>query len=320
MLVTLLIVVLYTSIGGFVSVVRTDVVQGLLMMLGAMMLFYFVTRAAGGVGAVIELGERVDTRHLFELNAGVPFVVLLGISLSGSLKLLVDPRQLSRFFALKDEREVRRGIWVAVLGLFIVLACLFPIGLYARLLMDGVTDTDQIIPTLVNDPNVFPLWAADFLIVAIVAAAMSSMDSVLLVAASTLYKNIVAPFRETTRELQWTRFAVAGFAVVAAVMALRPPGDIIEITIFSGSLYAVCFFPAVVLGLHWQRGSSAAVLASMAVGIAVLFAWIGAGLRGELHEVFPALAASLITYVAVSWFSSSRFLPGQYSDAPQGDP
>ena len=103
-------------------------------------------------------------------------------------------------------------------------------------------------------------------------------------------------------------------------MALRPPGDIIEITIFSGSLYAVCFFPAVVLGLHWQRGSAAAVLASMAVGIAVLFAWIGAGLRGELHEVFPALAASLITYVAVSWFSSSRLLPGQYSDAPQGDP
>ena len=319
-LVTLLIVVLYTSIGGFVSVVRTDVVQGLPMMLGAMMLFYFVTRAAGGVGAVMELGKRVDTRHLFELNAGVPFVVLLGISLSGSLKLLVDPRQLSRFFALKDEREVRRGIWVAVLGLFIVLACLFPIGLYARLLMDGVTDTDQIIPTLVNDPNVFPLWAADFLIVAIVAAAMSSMDSVLLVAASTLYKNIVAPFRETTRELQWTRFAVAGFAVVAAVMALRPPGDIIEITIFSGSLYAVCFFPAVVLGLHWQRGSAAAVLASMAVGIAVLFAWIGSGLRGDLHEVFPALAASLFTYVAVSWFSSSRLLPGRYSDAPQGDP
>lgn len=311
--ITLLIVVLYTSIGGFVSVVRTDVVQGVLMVLGAVTIFYFVTRAAGGVGAISVLAERPDKSFLFELNGGIPFLVLMGISLSGSLKLLVDPRQLSRFYALKDDAAVRQGVWVAVIGLAVVQFCIFPVGVYAHLLMEGVTDTDLIVPTLVNDPTVFPLWAADFLIVAIVAAAMSSMDSVLLVAASTLYKNIVAPFRTTTPtttspgsrsgitgQLQWTRLAVVGFAVVAAVMALRPPGDIVEITIFSGSLYAVCFFPAVVLGLHWLRGSSAAVLASMAVGVAVLLLWILVGLRGSLHEVFPALLASILTYVGVS--------------------
>ncbi len=55
--ITLLIVVLYTSIGGFVSVVRTDVVQGVLMVLGAILIFYFVTDAAGGVGALQQLRE-----------------------------------------------------------------------------------------------------------------------------------------------------------------------------------------------------------------------------------------------------------------------
>jgi Na+/pantothenate symporter len=45
--------------------------------------------------------------------------------------------------------------------------------------MSGVTDTDLIIPTLVNDPSVFPIWAGDFLFIAIIAAAMSSMDCVL---------------------------------------------------------------------------------------------------------------------------------------------
>ena len=67
-------------------------------------------------------------------------------------------------------------------------------GIYAHLILTDVSDTDLIVPTLVSDPAVFPFWAADFLIVAIVAAAMSSMDSVLLVAASTLYKNLIAPF------------------------------------------------------------------------------------------------------------------------------
>ena len=297
---TLLIVVLYTSIGGFVSVVRTDVLQGSLMLLGSVVIFYFVTQAAGGVGVIKDLHALPDKQFLFELNGGIPFAVLLGISLSGALKLLADPRQLSRFYALKDEAAVRRGKWVATGGLTIVLACLFPVGIYAHAILTEVTDTDLIVPLLVNDPAVFPIWATDFLIVAILAAAMSSMDSVLLVAASTLYKNLIAPFTTGARELLWTRGAVIGFSVVAALLALNPPGDIVEITIFSGSLYAVCFFPAMVFGLYWHKGSASAVLSSMALGVAVLIGWILLDLRGTLHEVFPALLVSTLAYFGVA--------------------
>ena len=302
---TLMIVVLYTSVGGFVSVVRTDVMQGLLMLVGSMVIFYFVTRAAGGVTSIATLSALPDKQFLFELNGGIPFAVLLGVSLSGSLKLLADPRQLSRFYALKDDAEVRRGKWIATVGLAIVLGCLFPVGIYAHLILTEVTDTDLIVPSLVNDVSVFPLWATDFLIVSILAAAMSSMDSVLLVAASTLYKNIVAPFSASSRELLWTRTAVIGFSLVAALLALNPPGDIVEITIFSGSLYAVCFFPAVVFGLYWQHGSARTVLWSMAVGVSALIAWIAAGLRQDLHEVFPALLLSTLTYYLLSLAETS---------------
>ncbi|MDA9710789.1 hypothetical protein N9U42_00325 [Luminiphilus sp.] len=297
---TLAIVVLYTSVGGFVSVVRTDVLQGALMLLGSVVIFSFVTRAAGGVWAITELKALPDKSFLFELNGGIPFAVLLGVSLSGSLKLLADPRQLSRFYALKDDAAVGQGKWIATLGLAIVLGCLFPVGLYAHLILSDVADTDLIVPTLVNDASVFPLWATDFLIVSILAAAMSSIDSVLLVAASTLYKNIVAPFRGPSREVLWTRASVFGFSSLAALLALNPPGDIVEITIFSGSLYAVCFFPAVVFGLYWQRGSAKAVLWSMAVGITTLIAWITADLTENLHEVFPALLLSTLTYTMLS--------------------
>ena len=275
--ITLVIVMLYTSVGGFVSVVRTDVVQGSCMLLGSILMFYFVTDAAGGVGAISSLAEQPDTSYLFELNAGIPFAVLLGISLSGAMKLLVDPRQLSRFYALRDEGQIRLGMWVAFGGLIVVFGCLFPIGVYSHLILDGVNDTDLIVPTLVADATVFPVWAGDFLIVAIVAAAMSSMDSVLLVAASTLDKNLMAPLRGGQTSIKWTRVAVIGFAVVSAVFALNPPGDIVQITIFSGSLYAVCFFPAVVVGLHWHRGSASAVLWSMGAGVAMLLMWLLAG-------------------------------------------
>ena len=168
-----------------------------------------------------------------------------------------------------------------------MLGCLFPVGIYAHLILTDVTDTDLIVPSLVNDASVFPFWATDFLVVSILAAAMSSMDSVLLVAASTLYKNIVAPFRPSSGELLWTRTAVIGFSIVAALLALKPPGDIVEITIFSGSLYAVCFFPAVVFGLYWQRGSPRTVLWSMAVGISCCSSGLLLGCGRSFMRSFP---------------------------------
>ena len=90
--------------------------------------------------------------------------------------------------------------------------------------------------------------------------------------------------------------------MTAAAMALNPPGDIVEITIFSGSLYAVCFFPAVLFGLYWERGTARSVLWSMLLGTVVLLLWILLGLKQTLHEVFPALLVSIITYY---WLASS---------------
>ena len=300
--VTLLVVVLYTSIGGFVSVVRTDAIQGVLMLIGAMTIFYFVTQAAGGITSVGQLTDMPGKEYLFDLNGAVPFAVLLGVSLSGALKLIVDPRQLSRFYGLKSDAEVKRGMWIAVLGMTLILACMFPIGLYAHLIFENVTDTDLIIPQLVNDPVIFPFWVTDLLIVSIVSAAMSSMDSVLLVASSTLYKNIIAPFKTIENEVRWSRAAVIAFACISAFIALNPPGDIVGITIFSGSLYAVCFFPPVVFGLYGRVASAKTTLASMILGMSTLILWITLGLGALLHEVFPALLVSASVY----WLQSSK--------------
>ena len=307
----LILVMLYTSIGGFVSVVRTDALQGVLMIIGAMMIFYFVTDAAGGVTALGDLAEAPETAFVFELNGGIPFVVLLGISLSGSLKLIVDPRQTSRFFALRDQQALRTGMWVAIGGLAVVQLCLYPIGVYAHLLLDNVQDTDLVVPLLVNDASIFPPWAGDFLFVAIVAAAMSSLDSVLLVAASTGYRNLLQPFRSVdktnlTDPLRWTRGLVVAMAVFAAVIAFDPPADILQLTIFSGSLYAVCFLPAVVLGLYWSKGSAGAVLTSMAAGVVTLLVWLALGYNVFIHEVFPALCVSAASYILVAIVKNRR--------------
>jgi Na+/pantothenate symporter len=84
------------------------------------------------------------------------------------------------------------------------------------------------------------------------------------------------------------------------LISLNPLGGIVELTAFSGALYGACFFPALVLGLHWKRGNGTAVITSFVTGILVLLAWDLVPGSGVVHEIFPAMALSTGVYVGVS--------------------
>ncbi len=307
-LLVFLIVVTYTALGGFISVVRTDVVQGVLMIVAAVLLFRGTVQGAGGLGSLSILRGQPETAGLFSWNAAIPLPVLLGIIFAGTLKFMVEPRQLSRFYALEDQRATRQGMWVSTLAFLLVYSLLVPIGLYARRIFpDGMEDTDLIVPALLGRGDLFSPAVGAFLMVAMIAAAMSSLDSVLLVTASTCERDIVNLWRPSLSEtaaLRSTRLYVGLFAFITALIALDPPGGIVTLTAFSGSLYAACFFPAIVLGLHWSRGNGTAVITSFLLGIATLFLWDYLPFAGGVHAVFPALLLSLLAYVILSLCSS----------------
>ena len=145
---------------------------------------------------------------------------------------------------------------------------------------------------------------------------MSSPDSVLLVAASVVTRDIrmeLAPVTDAGA-VAWTRGGIIAFAALAVPIALNPPGDIVEIPLFSGSLRAVYFASAVPSGPHWRRGSTTAALAGGAVGITVPLVWLASDWQVRLHEVFPVLAASALVHVTLAFvtagggFARRRFL------------
>ena len=121
--------------------------------------------------------------------------------------------------------------------------------------------------------------------------------------ASTTERDIVSvlkPGRTEKAEMFWTRGWVALFALITAIISLNPPDGIVELTAFSGSLYGACFFPAIIFGLHWRRGSGAGVIASFVVGIGVLLGWEYVPGSEILHEVFPAMVLSTLAFWLVS--------------------
>ncbi|MBT3959484.1 MAG: hypothetical protein HOE94_13720, partial [Gemmatimonadales bacterium] len=215
----------------------------------------------------------------------------------------VEPRQLSRFFALEGDKATRTAMWVSSLTFAGVFSLLIPVGLYARKIFpSGIEDTDLVIPNLLSE--VFGQGTSAFLLVAMVAAAMSSLDSVLLVMASTTERDIVSvlkPGRSETQEMFLTKGWVALFAFITMLISLNPPGGIVELTAFSGALYGACFFPALVLGLHWKRGNGQAVIASFITGIVVLLTWGFVPGSEIVHQIFPAMALSTGIYVWLSY-------------------
>lgn len=303
--IVFVVVVLYTMIGGFISVVKTDVVQGAVMIVAAVLLAWGTVNAAGGLGALGEVRSDPATAHLFDWNGGIAFAVVLGVVFSGTVKLAVEPRQLSRFYALESAAAVRHGAWVSIASFGIVYALLVPLGMFARRIVpDGITETDAVVPALLTTSGAFSAGTAAFLLLGMVAAAMSSLDSVLLVTASTADRDIVRLLRNTPADekaiVRSTRGYVALFAAITAAIALNPPGGIVSLTSFSGALYGACFAPPILFGLYWRRGNGVAVLTSFGVGIAVLLLWRFLPWSGSVHEVFPALGLSLLAFAGVA--------------------
>ncbi|MGI9628982.1 MAG: sodium:solute symporter family transporter [Longimicrobiales bacterium] len=302
--IVFVIVTLYTVIGGFISVVKTDAVQGVVMIFAGILLFSGTVSAAGGLGALSELRLDPSTAPLMDWGGSVSVALALGVVFAGTVKFAVEPRQLSRFYALESRAAARTGVWVSTSAFILVYSLLIPVGLYARtILPGGLEDTDLVVPQLLTAAGVFSPGVSAFLLLAMVAAAMSSLDSVLLVMASTAERDIVSFVRKSTGArsiVRSTRAYVALFALITAIISLNPPGGIVSLTALSGAVYGACFGPAVILGLYWRRGNGTATIASFAAGLLVLLTWQHLPWSDGLHQVFPAIGLSFLVYALVA--------------------
>lgn len=313
--VIFVVVTAYTLCGGFHSVVATDAVQGLILFGGAIALPIAMIAGKGGIGPLLE-SVRASQPTALNWTSDMPLVTMIGLALGVGLKIIVEPRQLSRFYGLSSSEQLRRGRWIAPAFLFLTYLCMLPVGFLAHayvpttvVLQDGVVESDKVVPALLGDEiNVLGLVFGAFFLTALAAAAMSSLDSVLLVAASSVDHDVLAPGREQQSAMRWTRLWVLILSATAAGLALTRSG-IVEMSSFSGSMYAACFLPALVVGLFWKRATRSGALASLVVGFGVTAGWFAAKKLklfpgfAWLHEVYLGVTISLTTYVVVSLLS-----------------
>jgi sodium/proline symporter len=306
-LLTAAIVLAYTTLGGFLAVSLTDTVQGVLMLLGLVLLPVLIVLDRGGVASVLGELTALDATSLdpTALAFGA-FLGFVGIGLGSP----GNPHILVRYMSIRDARQFRFAAlvgttWNVVMGVGAVT-----IGLLGRLyfadaaLLPGA-DTESLYPTLAQQH--LPPVLFGVIVASIFAAIMSTADSQLLVATSALIRDVYEKVLRRGRALDPRRLVVysrvlcvvlVAFAVTVGLLA---QALVFWLVLFAWAGLGAALGPTSILALFWRGTTRAGVTAGIATGALTTIIWyLTPALKATVYELIPAFLLAFVVTVVVS--------------------
>ncbi|MDN3519161.1 sodium:solute symporter family protein [Aquisalimonas lutea] len=258
---------IWTLAAGLRSVLWTDVLQVAIMLVTSLVALGFVVTALGGPGAFIDTVEAGHGEWLAVPGPGLfDFVTFVGLTLPWLFFSISNPQVSQRLFTTRSLGAMR----TMIIG-FLVLGFVYTLisvlwGFAAVQLVPGLEQADLATPRLLRSGAV-PVGVAVILMVGIMAAAVSTVDSILLALASMVSRDVYRPLIRAGRgpgEL------AAGKAVVLAVTAVALGFaylrlDLISILSVASSIGLLVTVPAIVGAFFWRRGTAAGAVTSVAV-------------------------------------------------------
>jgi sodium/proline symporter len=309
LLISSLIVVAYTFIGGFRAVCITDTVQGILMFLAILIVPLAALAALGGPLPVIDTLRGFDPSFLnpFTNPDGTPLTLIAIVSLiAWGLGYFGQPHILVRFMAIRDPAEIKQARSIAMVWVIISLAAAIAIGIVGKAFVAApLTGPDAETIFMVMTGDLFFSFLAGVILCGILAAIMSTASSILLVCASAVSKDLYHSFvrpASSDRELVWvSRVSVLIVAAAAILLGLNPDSFVFLIVAYAWAGFGAAFGPALLMALFWKRTTLQGVLAGILIGGITVIVWkqLLATPFG-LYEIVPGFILSLATVWIVS--------------------
>ncbi|MGQ4269155.1 sodium:solute symporter family protein [Nocardiopsis changdeensis] len=296
-LLVAVVVTVLTITGGLFSVAYTDFFSAILIVLGLIVSVPLVLAAVGGPGAYWDgLPEQATT-----FSGGLTALQLLGYFLPLFLLLLADQNMYQRLAAAKDEKEARSSTLGMLVGSFFVFVPVVLLATAAAVLMPGI-DGDMAILSLASEGHL-PAVLGGLILAGAVAFVITTGSSYMLSGASNVAYDLYARFAGERagerRKLLVQRLSVLGVAVLGVALGLFFP-TVLELQMYSYTIYGAAITPVVLSVLFWKRATTAGAVAALVAGAATTIGWQVAGSPGGLNAVIVALPAALVALVAVS--------------------
>jgi sodium/pantothenate symporter len=300
--------VIYTAFGGFRASILNDAFQGLIMIIGAILLLGAIIYNGGGITAIITRLAQIDPALLTPQgpNDFMDFPFMASFWILVCFGVVGLPHTAVRCMAYKDSKAIHQGIIIGTIVVTIIMLTMHLSGALGRAIVDDLTIPDQIVPTLII--KVLPPFAAGIFLAAPLAAIMSTINAQLLQVSSVIIKDLFLSTRHSksysdkmlTRLSVIITFIFGGLLILAA---WNPPDMIIWLNLLAfGGLEAVFLWP-LVLGLYWKKANATGALYSMLSGAASYILLVGYNIKLlSLHPIVPSLTIGLIVFIIANIF------------------
>lgn len=285
-LIGAVIIMVYTAVGGFLAVSWTDAFQALLMLLALMILPMLAFDVRGDVPLDLKI----------ESVGFIGFVSLL----AWGLGYFGQPHVLARFMAMEHQNQVARAKYIGMSWMLATTVGAIAIGLVGASLVPDLQDSETVfirVAELLLNP-----WIAGVLIAAILAAVMSTVDSQLIVASTSIVNDL---FKVKSGKLLKSRAVVIAVALCAGFIAMNENSVILDIVAYAWAGLGASFGPAVLFSLFWRKTTGLALAVGVLVGALTTIVWhtVGTytgGIFADLYEIVPAFLAASVAIVIVS--------------------
>lgn len=291
------IIMIYTFLGGFWAVSVTDTVQGILMAITAILLPVAALNEVGGFAGFLQGMYAVSTPGQLSLtgaNVGLIGIGFIVGALSIGLGTFGQPHMLVRFMALRDEKSLRQARIIAIIWYLIVYGGMVLLGLVGHVLSPNLASGESIFFVL-TDQLFSPVLSA-VLLAAVLSAIMSTADSQLLVAASSVSHDMGLARRFANSSLLISRLTIAVLVVLSILLTLYLPESIFNRALFAWGALGAAFGPVVLMRLAGIDITSMGVFLGITVGfgLTLVFYQMPDTPGDILERLAPFLVATIV--------------------------
>ncbi len=308
-----IVTITYTFVGGFKAVAYTDVVQGVLMLMGLIIVPVVAIFSLGGWSNLEAQLQSIDPallRFWGPQGGGLPAWIAIISFLAIGIPFLGVPQLMVRFMAARDEREIVKASAISVFVIFLFGTGAVLAGMAGHALFPGLEDPETIFPLLSRE--LFPPIITGLLMVVVLAAIMSTVDSLLILASSALTRDFLQKIWKLGKSdrvlANYGKVMTLIIGIGGAIFALFESPVIFWFVLFAWSGLGAAFGPVILCALFYRRTTLPGAFAGMLGGFSTNMVWVLAfkGVTYDLYEVIPGFFVGLLLTLIVSRLSHPK--------------
>lgn len=304
---------IYVVLGGYMAAALNDLIQGIIMLGGIVLVVVSILNGRGGFTSAIEQLSQIPSETAPALGGaltsffGPDPVGLLGVVILTSLGTWGLPQMVHKFYTIRNEKAIKAGTVISTVFALIIAGGSYFMGAFGRLYYNpagGSVAFDQIIPSMLAES--LPDILIGVVLILVLSASMSTLSSLVIASSSTFVldfvKGIWMKNMKPKTQVLLIKFLCAFFVILSVVIAINPNSLITSLMSLSWGALAGAFLGPFIYGLFWKKATKASVWASFVTGIGIsvwnlVFPFTAPTTAGAIAIIASLIVVPIVSFV-----------------------